>query len=285
MLEPASYVLCAVSMWGRSFREHVEAAADAGWDAISVIYPAYRRALEQEGLSRTDMQAILRDSGVAVEQVEVLHEWSFTDRPADGSNPCSCGLCPDRAAMLEMARTLGASTIIATQRTDPMPLEQLAEQFANLCDDADSAGLQVAVEFVPYSALHTVTQVAELIQAAGRANAGICFDTHHHLALGGTDHALASVAPERILMVQVADGLVFPDGLCRGEMLELMMNRAGFMVGEGELDVLGTLRVLDRMGVQAPLGVEVRKPAWSQRAAAEVARAMRLSAAELLRAV
>jgi hypothetical protein len=90
------------------------------------------------------------------------------------------------------------------------------------------------------------------------------------LSLGGSDEALAEVPPERFFLVQVTDGVRLPDA-SRAELFDLMMNRKGYAVGDGELDVLGTLRTLEGMGVRTAVGVEGRKAEFAQRTAVEVA--------------
>jgi sugar phosphate isomerase/epimerase len=286
MLEPSKYVLCAVSMWGRGFREHVEAASSAGWDAISVIYPAYRRALDDEGLSPADMRSILAENGIVVDEIEVCHEWAWTAELRNGaSNPCGCGLCADRESMIEMAQALEAKTIIATQRTDPLPVDEIAELFAGLCDDAANVGLQVAIEFIPYSPVRSVTDAWDVVRTAGRPNGGLCVDTHHHKAMGGSDEALRQVPGERVLMVQIADGPPLPQDAPRAELFQHMMNRpTGFAPGEGGLDIAGTLHALGEMGVRAPLGPEVRKTAWAERPAKDVSADLRRSVDALVAA-
>ena len=54
--------------WG--FRERVEAAAQTGWDSISIFYPYYLRAQESEGLSDADMCRILEDNAIRVDQMD-----------------------------------------------------------------------------------------------------------------------------------------------------------------------------------------------------------------------
>jgi sugar phosphate isomerase/epimerase len=255
----------------------VEAAAAAGWDSISVIYPNYVQARESEGLSDADMRKILADNGIHVDELEVCHDWAYGGQPAIAvgtSEPalhCGCGLCASPEAMGQIGEALGASTLIATSRLEPQPVDVTAERLAALCDLAGDHGMKVAVEFVPFTALRFVTETWEVIEATGRDNAGFCFDTHHHLSLGGSDEALAKVPPERFFLIQVTDGVRLPDA-SQAELFDLMMNRkVGYAAGDGELDVLGTLRTLERMGVHTAVGVEGRKPEFAQRTAVEVA--------------
>jgi sugar phosphate isomerase/epimerase len=270
-------VLCASPMRDRGFREHVEAAAAAGWDSISIQYPTYVRARDSDGLSDGDMRSILADNGIGLDELEVCHDWAYGGQPGirvGTSEPalnCSCGICAAPEEMARIGEALQASTLIATNRLAPQPVEVTAERLAALCDLASDHGMRVAVEFVPYSAMRNVTELWNVIEATGRESAGFCFDTHHHLSIGGSDEALAQVPAERFFLIQVSDGVRLPDA-SRAELYDLMMNRkVGYAVGDGELDVLGTLRTLEQMGVRTAVGVEGRKPEFARLTALEVA--------------
>jgi sugar phosphate isomerase/epimerase len=275
-------ILCAVNMWDRGFEEHVAAAAAAGWDGISVIYRAYRRAREQDGLTDADMRAILGHHGVHVDEIEVCHEWIYGTGPeqalgqAAPARTCGCGLCAPVDDMIAMAVALGARTIIATHRIEPVPPAVAAERLARFCDQAGEHGLRVAIEYIPYSPFRTVTGTWNVIEASGRDNAGLCLDTHHHRCLGGGDEGLAGIPADRVFILQVTDGVPLPPDAPRADIFTAMTSRrTGFAPGEGELDIAATLAALERMGVRTPVGVEVRKPEWAGRPAADVAAELR----------
>jgi sugar phosphate isomerase/epimerase len=275
-------ILCAVNMWDRGFEEHVAAAATAGWDGISVIHRNYRRAREEEGLSDADMRAILGQHGVVVDEVEVCHEWIYGPGPEQAlgqpapSRTCACGLCAPVDAMIAMAVALGARTVIATHRIDPVPVDVAAERLAAFCDRLAEHGLRAAIEYLPYSPFRTVSDTWQVIAAAGRDNAGLCLDTHHHRCLGGGDEGLTGVPADRVFILQVTDGVRLPADASRAEHFAAMTRRpTGFVPGQGELDVAATLATLERMGVRTPVGVEVRKPQWAGRPAGDVAAELR----------
>jgi sugar phosphate isomerase/epimerase len=269
-------ILCAVNMWDRGFSDHVAAAAAGGWDGISVIYPAYRRARDGDGLSDADMRAILDEHGVFVDEIEVCHEWIYgpgleTPLNQQPGRNCACGLCAPVEDMIAMAKALGARTIVATHRIDPLPAEVAAERLASFCDRLAEDGLRVAIEYIPYSPLRTVTDTWSVIEASGRDNAGLCLDTHHHRCLGGGDEGLAPVHPDRVFILQITDGVLLPAQAERAEIFRMMTTRkTGYVPGTGELDIVATLAELERKGVRAPVGVEVRKPEWAARPAADI---------------
>jgi sugar phosphate isomerase/epimerase len=237
------------------------------------------------------MLRILDDNGMRVDQMEVCHEWANDGVPAailgqEGlRTTCACGICVSTSRIIELGDMFGARTLIATQHTDLMPVEVAGERLAKFCDLAAEHGQRVAIEFLPHSPLQNVAQTWDVIEASGRDNAGLCFDTRHHLSTGGDDAWLARVPPERIFILQVTDGVRLPDGASRAELREQMFNQPkGYVAGEGELDVLGTLTTLERMGVSAPTGPEVRKPEWKDRPARDVAAELRERMDQMLEA-
>ena len=74
MLGPEDLVLCAGTLGGASFRDRVEAAAEAGFSAISLFLGDYQRA-RAEGLSDADMRKLLADHGLAVAELDPLMSW------------------------------------------------------------------------------------------------------------------------------------------------------------------------------------------------------------------
>ena len=63
-------VLCNVSMATVAFADFVDAAASAGFDAISLLGRSHRRATQRDGLTDRDMRRLLDDHGLVVTDVE-----------------------------------------------------------------------------------------------------------------------------------------------------------------------------------------------------------------------
>jgi sugar phosphate isomerase/epimerase len=284
----SKFVLCAAPMTNFGFREHVEAAASAGWDAISIDALGYQRA-QDEGLSAADLNAILDDNGVTVDEIEVCHEWPLFEpgsemSTADLAANCSCaGICASRHILLDLAETLHAPTLIAVHRNDVLPLDATIERFAGLCDVAAEHGVRVGLEYAPHTAIRDVSEAWDVVRISGRANAGLVIDTRHHLGLGGNDAILRGVPAEQVFVIQVNDGTFYPPGTTREQALSIREQLTeGLLPGEGELDVIGTLHTLSEMGVRAPTGVETRKQTWKDLAAEDIAKRLRVALDQVL---
>jgi sugar phosphate isomerase/epimerase len=127
----------------------------------------------------------------------------------------------------------------------------VAARFAGICDRAAAHGLLVAYEFLPWTETPTAEATLPIVEAAGRANGGLLVDTWHLFRGGGTLDSLAALPPARITAVQIDDA-----GPPVGEMWEDTTLRR-LLPGRGELDLVGFLRTLRSMGVDAPIGIEI----------------------------
>jgi sugar phosphate isomerase/epimerase len=249
-------VLCAGTIPDAGFRERVEAAAGAGFSAISLWGRDYRRG-RSEGLSDADMRALLDDNGLGVAELDGVGQWW----------PGSSGMAPPVAGdeadsffafsehdMYAIADAVGARSINAVEvyaMTD-VALDDAAEAFAALCDRAAEHGLIMHLEYLPWSAIPNPKTASEILELADRPNGGVLVDSWHHFRSGSDDDALRAVPPERIAAVQLNDAPARPEDDPVDECLHRRL-----MPGEGAIDLVGLVRLLDDMGSNAPIGVEV----------------------------
>ena len=240
-----SLVLCAGTIPRASFRERVAAARAGGFDGISLRLGDYARA-RAEGLSDADIRTMLAGEGVAVGEIEALTAW----RP---------GIAPLRpehteARVLAVAEATRARSISVVEGPGvPLPVDVAAEAFAALCDRAAGRGLLVQVEFWPGSSLDLATAAAMVTRAA-RPNGGLLLDTWHLARTRDGTAMLESIPGDRIGGVQVSDSP--PVDEPEPDYLAAALTRR-LVPGEGALDLVGLLRLLDARGCRAPIGVEI----------------------------
>jgi sugar phosphate isomerase/epimerase len=228
-----------------SLRERVAAARAGGFDAISLTTRDYAGA-RAEGLGDADIRTLLAGEGIAVTDIEALAAW----RP---------GVAPRRPEQSEdgvfaVAEAVGARGVSVVEGAGaPLPVEPAAEAFAALCDRAAARGLRLHIEFWPGSGLDLATALA-IVQAADRPNGGLMVDTWHLARTHGGEALVRTVPGARVTAVQISDspavGGPEPDYLVAALGQRLVP-------GEGSLDLVGFLRLLDAIGCHAPLGVEV----------------------------
>ena len=240
--------LCAGSLPRASFRELVEAAAGAGFDAISMWARTHHRATTREGLSEADMRSLLDANGLVISEMEAVDTWLPVEvEPLAGNPP----LTVDR--FLEVADALRPRSIVAIQSAGTeLPFEVVVEHFAELCRRARERGLDVALEAPPFAVIDDIGKAWTLVEAADCENSGVLVDTWHHRRSRATDTDLERVPGHRVLCVQLADGPARPESDLVQETIWRRMPP-----GTGDFGLAALLGRLEAMGVACPVGPEI----------------------------
>jgi sugar phosphate isomerase/epimerase len=257
------------------FAQRVAAAAAAGFAGIGWTpedYDASRAA----GLTDAEIRSILDHHGVRVAELEFVSDWAH-----GGERAKTARQTEDR--MYRMADLLGPRHINVGELRAPdemEPLEAAAERFAGLCDRAAAHGLMVAIEFLPWTGIPGPKAAWDICRLAGRRNGGLLVDSWHYFHSGADAATLRSVPPAQIVAIQFDDAPRMATGK---DMLYDTLHRS--VPGEGVFDLVGFVRLLDQIGVQAPISVEIISPEQQERPIAEAARiAHDTSAAVIARA-
>jgi sugar phosphate isomerase/epimerase len=246
---PGDLILCSASLLHAGFRELVEAAAAGGFRGISLWPKDWRRALA-EGLDPADMQALLADHGLVVTDLDPLLTWL----PAEAG-----GVDPTRHADAQesdfyvIAEALGARTLNVMQGFgSEIDRDRAAEALAGLCERAAEHGLRVSLEFLPWSGIPDLTTALDILDRAGRPDAGVTVDTWHCFRGPTTLAQLRSLPGTRVGSVQMSDAPAEPASSLLTETMD-----ARLLPGEGAAPLVDLIRTLDAIGSRAPIGIEV----------------------------
>jgi sugar phosphate isomerase/epimerase len=245
-----------------SLEARAAAAASSGYAGLGILVDDYE-AMRSAGRSDADLRAICEDHGIRVTEVEFLYHWPCTDERAafarELENRCY------RAADALGARHLNMGDV--NPPTEMPPLELAAERFAAICDRAADHGLRVALEFLPWSGIPDAATAWKIVRTADRPNGGINLDVWHHFRGAADDDMLRAIPPERIVCVAISDA----DEQVVGDLIEDTTRRRR-LPGEGAFDLVGFLRLLDEIGVTAPVTVEILSDEQNARPTDEAAR-------------
>ena len=245
------------------FAERVAAAADAGFAGIGLLTDDWA-AERDAGLTDADVRAILDDHGVELAEIEFLFDWSAG--PDEPGRVEFAQQLQDKA--WAMADAFGPRVVSVGELAGPdglPPFDLLVERFAVLCDRAAEHDLLVALEFMPWTGIPNVAVAAALVQASERPNAGLNVDAWHYFRSGADADTLATVG-DRVHMIQFDDA----DAEVVGELFEDTMLRRRYP-GEGDLDLVALIQVLDAAGATAPISVELMAPEHEALPVAEAA--------------
>ncbi|MEX2202755.1 MAG: sugar phosphate isomerase/epimerase family protein [Actinomycetota bacterium] len=245
-----------------SFDARVAAAAHAGYAGLGILIDDYD-AIRARGRTDAELRGILQDQGIGVPEVEFLYHWTCTDEREAFSRALEDRLY--RAADAFGAHHLNMGDVNPSREMPPHELA--AERFAAICDRAAEHGLQVALEFLPWSGIPDAATAWDIVRTAGRPNGGINLDVWHHFRGAADDDMLRAIPPERIVCVAISDA----DAEVVGDLIEDTTRRRR-LPGEGSFDLVGFLRLLDEMGVGAPVTVEILSDEQNARPTDEAAR-------------
>ena len=268
ILGPEDLVLCSGTLPGASFAERVAAAAAGGFSGISLFANDYERA-KSDGLSDADMRAMLADQGLAIAELDPLLNWiPSAGLAADATEEGAAFFQATEAGLYAIADALGARSVNAVVVTDaPLTRPAIAEAFAALCDRAAGHGLLVHLEFLPWTQIPNVGAALEIVEMADRSNGGIMLDSWHHFRSGSDDARLRSVPGKRILAIQLNDA---PEQ-AEDNLIDETLHRR-LLPGEGAIDLVGLIRIVDELGSPAPIGVEIFSDSLAELPPVEIGR-------------
>ena len=249
-----------------SFVDRCRAAAHAGFTGVGVHADDLPRALAA-GLDVEGVRAVLADHGLRVVEIEFLAGWAIDDSGDPG---------PIEA----VADAVGGRHVSAGEfRPAPdggLDVDAAAARFGALAGRLGERGLLVAVEAFPWSALPDVPTAVELLRRAGADNAGLMVDVWHFFNGGSRPDLLDGLPAGAVTAVQLNDGPLVHEDFLRHARAERRLP------GEGDLDVVGLVRAVQRNGFTGPYCVEVNTPEFRALPVGEAARRAAATALDVL---
>jgi sugar phosphate isomerase/epimerase len=226
------------------FREMVEAAAAGGFAGLSLWPTESWSKARAAGLSAVDMRSILDQNGLVVNDVDALVRHV-------GEGPTIRR--PSESLMFEAGEALGARLLnMVIMGAQPADLDEMAEHYADVYDRAAEHGLTAHLEFVPFMAVPDAATAWQVVERSGRPG-GVMVDSWHCFRGPTTDADLRAIPGERVLGVQINDAPKEPAD--DNPVVETLHHR--LVPGEGDIDLVGLLRLLREIGSPAPLTAEV----------------------------
>lgn len=240
-------------------RVRAEAVAAAGFTGIGFTINDLEAAKATYGLAQ--VKQICADLGLVHLEVELLENWWTTGEQRQQSDQT-------RALLLTAAEALGALQIKIGPDAESVDgsfpaltdVDHWAAEFHDLAVQAAEVGTRVALEPLPFSNITDFRLAADLVAAADHPAAGLVVDIWH-LEFGPSTLAdLATVAGEKVFVVELNDAPALQsDDL----FYETIHNRE--LIGAGSFDVRGFIRTLQDIGFSGPWGVEIISDAHRRR--------------------
>src|SRR5260370_29299393 len=151
------------------------------------------------------------------------------------------------------------------------------ESFGGVGGRVAAHGLLVGIEFLPWTGIADPKTAWEICRMAGRRNGGLLVDSWHYFHSGTDAATLRAVPADQIVAIQFDDAARISTA---ADMLYDTLHRSA--PGDGVFDLVGFVRLLDEIGVQAPISVEIISPEQQQLPIAEAARIAHGTAAAVI---
>ena len=225
-------------------RERAELAAKAGWKGLGIVHEDVLASCAFYGIPA--IRSLLDDNGLVFNEVEVLTKWH-----RDGEKLAAADRTRDE--LIEFGAAIGARNLKVTAglfESGPPDMAKFRDRFHALCERAAPYGINVVVEFLPFSSFDTIDLAVELVRDAPK-NGGLMLDLWH-VDRARQYHRIAAIPPERLLAVELNDTKTE----VVGTLVEDSTNNRR-LCGDGDLDVPGFIRAVMALDYRGPWGVEI----------------------------
>lgn len=263
-------ILSHFSLLGlEDFERRVAAAASAGFSGIGLFLGDYQ-LLRDAGHDDAWIEAVLDRYGICLAELEVLMDW--------------CPMQERGRHMLDLACRLGDRFGVRhVHAIGPYSgdVRDASEAFGELCDALAIVGVDVGLEFLPFTNVTTLADALAIVEAADRPNGGLCLDSWHHFRGCCDWELLARLPATRIKSVQLNDGRAEAED---GDYYRDTVSHR-LPPGAGQFDLPRFLGSIRQRGYTGPLSVEVLSEElreWpAERVCVELARGTRKLMASL----
>lgn len=229
--------------------DRITAIAQTGWDGIGLVHADLIKARDTIGYE--ELSKMISAAGIGIVEVEFLNDWWTGGEERAVADAV-------RAELFEAAQALGARHIKvgAGFAENPLPLATIASAFRDLADEADAAGVRLALEATPFSHLRTTAEAVEVVSSSDSPAAGLLIDIWHTCKSGLWHDDLWKVVPiERVVAVEVDDGFERTNSTVFDVFDDTINHRT--YCGHGDFDAATFIRRTIDAGYQGPWGVEI----------------------------
>ena len=239
------------------FKERVEAVSRAGFRGFGIWHADLEHV--QQTYSLREMHRILDDNGIRHVELEFLGDWFL-----DGERKQQSDIRKRR--LFEAAEALNAYHVkVGDFLQQSCPMDRLVESFGTLCREAAQHGTKIGFELMPFAMIRTLAESLAMVQGAGEPNGGIAFDLWHIAKLRIPYEEVARVPRQYVISVELNDGTFEAPWSLHEDTINHRR-----LCGEGEFDVKGFVRCLQKVGYAGPWGIEVLSEELRKQPLAEV---------------
>ncbi len=248
----------------------LEAAREGGFDAVELRRIDFKRCYGQ-GQSNEQVLDMVRAAGIPVCTLGCEYGWIF----ATGDE--ATRLFDDLEMTCDNAEALDCSIVMCAPGQNTGPVSLAIENMKRGADICARRGLKLAIEFnSQHAVINSIQALREILQGAGRSNAGMLLDAYHMERAGVGGRGFEGVRPEEIAAFQYSDAPPAPVA----EGVKRPVDR--LPPGRGVVRWLEVFSLLREKGYRGCLSYEAPNPAQWERRPLDVCREAVDSTRELI---
>jgi 2-keto-myo-inositol isomerase len=238
----------------------IAAAREAGFDAVELRRTDFKRCYEK-GMSNGAVLDTIRAERMPVCTLGCEYGWLF----ATGDE--SKRLFADLKQTCDNAKALNCSQVMTAPGPFVGPMKDAIENLKRGADLIGEHGLTLAIEFnSQHDVINCIDRLRELIDGAGRKNAGMLLDAYHLERSGAGGRGFEGVDPSELAAFQYSDAPPAP--------VQAGVKRPTdrLLPGKGVVRWLEVFKLLKEKGFMGHLSYEAPNPELWKRSPVEVCR-------------
>jgi 4-hydroxyphenylpyruvate dioxygenase len=230
---------------GGALEDKLSAAAKAGFRAVEI----FENDLTFFQGKPRDARLLAADLGLEIAALQPLRDFEAMPDPIRAKNF-------ERAARkFDLMHELGVRLLCLCSNVSLEAIDDSRRAAADLAELADLArrqGMRIGYEALAWGRwVKDWTAAWDIVHAADRDNLGVVLDSFHICARGNPIEPIASLPPEKIALVQVADApAIVMDPLS-------LSRHYRCYPGQGDYPIVDYLDAVTRSGYRGPLSLEI----------------------------
>lgn len=227
-------------------RERAEVASKIGWKGMGLVHADMQATIEQIGIE--DVRSIFQDNDIRHVELEFLVDWHLDGARRVASDTMYSQML-DICSKIDIRKIKLGGGVFEEGEPD---IALMRDAFAKLCELAAPLGVDVVIEFLPFSLLNTAEKAVAVTDIEGIANGGVLVDTWHIERGGMTADDIRKIPGHLIKAVELDDA--------GPEMVDSLFNDSTHhrrLCGEGAIDIPAQIQAILDAGYTGYWGVEV----------------------------
>lgn len=241
-----------------ALEKRIAAAAEAGYTGIGFWHGDLQHYLQRGNFRQ--LRKLLDEYRIKHIELEYLGDWFATGERQRRSDIM-------RWDLFTAGDALGARHIkVVPPFGEHWPQQKLVDEFGQLCAEAATHELIIALEMIPFSDINTLDAALAIVAGANASNGGLLLDIWHVARSGAAFEDMLHIPSQYICAAELNDADLF----VHGSLAEDSMHHRK-LCGEGQFDIHGFIACLKQAGYTGPFGVEILSDELRKKSLSEAA--------------